>query len=121
MCGQIMILGAVYGSEDEADAAAMQRCSCAGAKERTRRSLQIEEALQLVEVLFGEEAEQYGFQHEAQPEAVAAIKSMVEAVGSSAVNKVTISAGGYSAKIGWTSKGKLSVERTESVGVQMDA
>lgn len=117
-CGQVVEVG------DQAvpDEAAWQFCGCPDAKRQRRLQQQIEEAMEHVEELFGEQAGDYGMPQVQHASAVGLLRDAVVEVANGHLASVTaVIPGGGVAVIKMGSKLEIKVSRRISRTQTMEA
>lgn len=99
-CGQISIVGG--------------DCDCAGAKRARRIEVQIWQAKQAIDEIFGEQAEQDGKKPIAE-ENIAILKTVAEQIANYKLHSASfVLSSGTRAKLTRGSKGVIKIERTET-------
>lgn len=120
-CGQVVSLEREHETEDAANIAAAEECSCYDARAERAVIKQIAAAHDRIRKIFGEEAEELGFQPIAAPEPLALLNDIAALVARGFITSAVINVRGRcKAKISLTSKEKIKVERSETRSYQLE-
>lgn len=121
-CGQSIALPEAYDTQEDADDAAGEMCSCPSANIARRKRLQVEAAKDKVRQLFGEGAEELGFRPLAGEGAVDLLERTVEMIALGPISSATINVRGQcKAKLTVSTKGKIKVSRSEVNSCDLEA
>lgn len=120
-CGQLVNLERERGSQEAADIAASEECSCFDARAERAIRRQIENAQDRIQKIFGSEAEELGFQPIAAPEPLQLMNDIAVLVARGYISSAVVNVRGQcKAKISLTSKEKIKVERSETRSYQLE-
>lgn len=120
-CGQLVNLERERGSQEAADIAASEECSCFDARAERAIRRQIENAQDRIQKIFGSEAEELGFQPIAAPEPLKLMNDIAVLVARGYISSAVVNVRGQcKAKISLTSKEKIKVERSETRSYQLE-
>lgn len=120
-CGQVAEVGP-HPSPKAADETASEVCSCAEARHERRVGELVGEALDRVNQLFGEPAEELGFAPLAENGSLELLGRVVELIARRAISSATIQVrGACRAKLSFTTKGKIKVTRSETRSYDLEA
>lgn len=121
-CGQTIDLGAMYATQEEADAAAEELCECPAATVARRKRAQVEAAKEKVRQLFGDGADELGFRSLAGDGAVDLLERTVELIALGPISSATFNVRGQcKAKLTVSTKGKIKVSRSEVSSCALEA
>lgn len=119
-CGQVVNLDYDEQTQESADFAASEQCSCDEAKRERGVRKRIDAAKDRIRKIFGADAEKYGF----QPVSVASLQmldALAELTARGFITSAEVNVRGLcKAKITLTSKEKIKVERSETRSYQLE-
>ena len=120
-CGQLVNLERERDTQEAADIAASEECSCFDARAERSTRRQIENAQDRIRKIFGDEAEELGFRPIDAPEPLRLMDEIAVLVARGYISSATINVRGQCrAKISLTSKEKIKVERSETRSYQLE-
>lgn len=113
-CGQTReIVEVEKMTQEELDASAAYACDCPGGRATAKRMDQIAAARYRIEQLFGEEAEDFGF--DPKPDAVETLQMLASLLIEKGIDEIAVRFGGtIKCKIVRLQSGAIRVERSES-------
>lgn len=114
-CGQVISTDLTFGSQEEADIWATENCNCDMARIARRKRESLAQAINQVDLLYGEGCEQYGFKP-LEPEALEILKTFTRSVAYGEATKISAVLSGRAGtfKASLTLKGKIKVSRSIS-------
>ena len=120
-CGQLVNLERERDTQEAADIAASEECSCYDAREERAIRRKIENAQDRIQKVFGSEAEELGFRPIDAPEPLQLMDEIAVLVARGYISSAIINVRGQCrAKISLTSKEKIKVERSETRSYQLE-
>lgn len=120
-CGQLITVDP-HPTQSDADDTASEVCSCPRAREERRVTEQIESANDRVNQLFGEQAEELGFKPIVESGPVELLNTAVELIARRRISSMAVQIRGQcKAKVSFTAKGKIKVERSETRSSALEA
>ena len=120
-CGQVVSLERERDTQEAADIAASEECSCYDARAERSVRRQIENAQDRIQKIFGSEAEELGFRPINAPEPVQLLNDIAVLIARGYITSAVVNVRGQCrAKISLTSKEKIKVERSETRSYQLE-
>lgn len=120
-CGQLVSLERERGSQEAADIAASEECSCYDSRTERATRRQIENAQDRIQKIFGGEAEELGFRPVNAPEPIQLLNDIAVLIARGYITSAVVNIRGQCrAKISLTSKEKIKVERSETRSYQLE-
>lgn len=120
-CGQVVNLERERDSQEAADIAASEECSCYDAREERAIQRKIENAQDRIQKVFGSEAEELGFRPINAPEPIQLMNDIAVLIARGYITSAVVNVRGQCrAKISLTSKEKIKVERSETRSYQLE-
>ena len=119
-CGQVVSLERERPTQEAADIAASEECSCYDAREERAICRKIENAQDRIQKVFGSEAEELGFRPINAPEPIQLMNDIAVLIARGYITSAVVNVRGQCrAKISLTSKEKIKVERSETRSYQL--
>lgn len=119
-CGQVVNLDYDEQTQEAADFAASEQCSCDEAKRECGVRKRIDAAKDRIRKIFGADAEKYGFQP-VSAESLQMLDALAELTARGFITSAAVNVRGLcKAKITLTSKEKIKVERSETRSYQLE-
>ena len=120
-CGQVVNLERERDSQEAADIAASEECSCYDAREERAIRRKIENAQDRIQKVFGSEAEELGFRPINAPEPIQLMNDIAVLIARGYITSAVVNVRGQCrAKISLTSKEKIKVERSDTRSYQLE-
>jgi hypothetical protein len=120
-CGQVTALEESFATLAAADISAAETCDCFSARNEKRIKKQIAAAKERVEQIFGKDAESVGFVPIDAKATIELFNELVELTARGYITSTTVNVRGRcKAKISYTSKEKIKVERSETRSCQLE-
>ncbi len=120
-CGQLLNVGEGLLSQAAADREAEEVCKCPNAVSERRIIEKADAARLRIHELFGERADTHGFQPIDDNSAIILLEHTVDLIARRVISSSTMQIRGYcKAKISYTTKGNIKVERHETRSCQLE-